>query len=103
MPWTHDPSKGREIGNETLQAVLKMYDEQPFQGYQGQHFNLPGRDVLPRPIQAPHPPMWVAATNLETYDYAARQGYGVIGVTRNSVDVTVDRRGIRGQTQSRCM
>jgi len=83
-----DPAKGREIGNEALQAILKMYDEPLFQGFEGQHFKLPKREVLPRPIQTPHPPMWVAATNLETYDHAARQGYGVIGVTRNSVEVT---------------
>lgn len=83
-----DPSKSREIGNESLRAILKMYDEEKFQGFKGEQFDLPKRDVLPRPIQKPHPPLWVAATNLETYQYAARQGFGVIGVTRNSVDVT---------------
>lgn len=83
-----DPAKSREIGNEALQAVLKMYDEERFSGYAGQHFKLPAREVLPRPIQLPHPPLWVAATNLETYTHAAKNGYGVIGVTRNSVEVT---------------
>jgi alkanesulfonate monooxygenase SsuD/methylene tetrahydromethanopterin reductase-like flavin-dependent oxidoreductase (luciferase family) len=83
-----DPSKGRAVGKESLEAILQMYDQEPFQGYKGEHFDLPKRDVLPRPIQRPHPPLWVAATNFETYEYAARQGYGVIGVTRNSVEDT---------------
>jgi alkanesulfonate monooxygenase SsuD/methylene tetrahydromethanopterin reductase-like flavin-dependent oxidoreductase (luciferase family) len=80
-----DPSNGRAVAKEALEAVLQMYDQEPFQGYQGEHFQLPKRDVIPRPIQRPHPPLWVAATNLETYEHAARQGYGVIGVTRNSM------------------
>lgn len=89
-----DPSKGREVGKEALEAIMKMYAEEPFQGYKGDHFDLPKRDVIPRPIQRPHPPLWVAATNLETYEFAARQGFGVIGVTRNSLEDTraaVDR------------
>lgn len=85
-----DPAEGRAVGRESLQAILQMFEEDPFTGFKGEHFDLPGRDVLPRVIQRPHPPLWVAATNLETYEHAARQGYGVIGVTRNSVDVTRD-------------
>ena len=83
-----DPSKGREVGKEALEAVLKMYEEELFKGYKGDHFDLPARHVTPRPIQRPHPPLWVAATNLGTYEYAGKQGFGVIGVTRNTVEET---------------
>src|SRR5262249_50595592 len=57
-------------------------------GYQGKHFKLPRRHVLPRLIQRPHPPLWIAASNLATYEHAGRQGVGVIGVTRNSIEET---------------
>jgi alkanesulfonate monooxygenase SsuD/methylene tetrahydromethanopterin reductase-like flavin-dependent oxidoreductase (luciferase family) len=40
---------------------------------------------VPRLIQRPHPPLWTAASNLETYELAARQGFGVVGVTRSSI------------------
>ena len=83
-----DPAKGREVGRESLEAIMKMYDHEMFSGYEGEHFKLPARNVIPRPIQTPHPPLWVAATNLETYDHAGRQGFGVIGVTRNSLEDT---------------
>ncbi|QCI66871.1 LLM class flavin-dependent oxidoreductase [Phreatobacter stygius] len=83
-----DPAKGRELGKESLEAILKMYEGEFFTGYKGQHFDLPARHVTPRPIQRPHPPLWIAATNLETYEFAGRQGFGVIGVTRNSQDDT---------------
>ena len=83
-----NPADGREVGKESLEAIMQMYDQERFAGYKGAHFNLPPRDVIPRPVQAPHPPLWVAATNLETYEHAGRQGFGVIGVTRNSIEET---------------
>ena len=89
-----DPANGREVGKESLEAIMQMYDHERFTGYKGAHYDLPPRDVIPRPIQAPHPPLWVAATNLETYEHAGRQGFGVIGVTRNTIAETkaaVDR------------
>ena len=75
---------GREVGREVLEAVLQMFEHEKFPGYKGKHFDLPARYVIPRPIQRPHPPLWVAASNLETYAHAGRQGMGVIGVTRNT-------------------
>jgi alkanesulfonate monooxygenase SsuD/methylene tetrahydromethanopterin reductase-like flavin-dependent oxidoreductase (luciferase family) len=79
-----DPAMGREVGREALEAVLKMFEHEHFAGYKGKHFDLPPRHVVPRPVQRPHPPLWVAASNLETFEYAGRQGLGVIGVSRNT-------------------
>lgn len=83
-----EPSEARGRGIEALNAVLAMYDEPRFKGFKSEYFDLPAREVLPRPVQEPHPPLWVAATNLSTYEHAARQGFGVIGVTRNSIEET---------------
>jgi len=65
-----------------------MFENEHFPGFKGVHFDLPARHVLPRPIQSPHPPLWIAASNLGTYEYAAKQGVGIIGVTRNSIAET---------------
>jgi alkanesulfonate monooxygenase SsuD/methylene tetrahydromethanopterin reductase-like flavin-dependent oxidoreductase (luciferase family) len=80
-----DPAEGREIAREATEAVLLTFERDPFPGYKGRHFDLPARHVLPRALQRPHPPLWIAASNFETYEHAARLGVGVIGVTRNSV------------------
>jgi alkanesulfonate monooxygenase SsuD/methylene tetrahydromethanopterin reductase-like flavin-dependent oxidoreductase (luciferase family) len=77
-----------DLANEALAAVMKMFESEHFPGFTGKHFDLPARHVLPRPIQAPHPPLWIAASNLGTYEYAAKQGVGIIGVTRNSIAET---------------
>ncbi len=83
---------------EATQAVMQMLTEQRFSGYKGKHFDLPARDVLPRPVQRPHPPLWAAASNLESYERIGRQGLGVIGVTRNSIAETRD--AIRGYREA---
>ncbi len=83
----------RERAGEATKAVMQMFAEEKFSGFKGKHFDLPARDVLPRPIQRPHPPLWAAASNLSSYEWVGRQGLGVIGVTRNSVSET--RNAIR--------
>ena len=83
-----DPAVGREVGREAMDAVLSMFENELFPGYKGQHFDLPARHVVPRPIQRPHPPIWVAASNFETWEHAGRQGFGCIGVTRNTPEET---------------
>ena len=78
------------VSDEATAAVMQMFREDPFTGFKGKYFDLPQRHVLPRVVQKPHPPLWVAASNLTSYERAGRQGVGVIGVTRNSIDETRD-------------
>ena len=42
---------------------------------------MPERNVLPKPYVKPHPPLWVAAGNPETFEKAAKMGLGVICFT----------------------
>lgn len=85
-----DRDTSRELSHEALAATLRMIRDEEFSGLEGEFFDLPARHVVPRTIQQPHPPLWIAASNLSTYEFAARQGVGVIGVTRNSIDETRD-------------
>ena len=77
-----DADYSREIGREALEAVVTMLEREHFPGYRSAHFDLPARQVVPRPIQRPHPPLWYAASNLETFARAGAAGVGVLGVTR---------------------
>ena len=43
-----------------------------------ENFSLPCRNVIPKPRQKPHPPMWIACTNRETIKVAARHGLGAL-------------------------
>jgi alkanesulfonate monooxygenase SsuD/methylene tetrahydromethanopterin reductase-like flavin-dependent oxidoreductase (luciferase family) len=39
---------------------------------------MPCRNVIPKPLQKPHPPMWMACTNRETIKLAAQLGVGAL-------------------------
>jgi alkanesulfonate monooxygenase SsuD/methylene tetrahydromethanopterin reductase-like flavin-dependent oxidoreductase (luciferase family) len=83
-----DAVSSREQANEATEAVLRMFAEEKFAGFKGKYYDLPERYVVPRVVQKPHPPLWIAASNLATYEHAAGMGVGVIGVTRNSISET---------------
>ena len=68
----------RGMFEEQLEIMLKAWNEDDFT-YQGRHYRVPEpTTVLPRPIQRPHPPIWVATQSTETLDWAARHGYGML-------------------------
>src|SRR5436190_14860675 len=75
-----DPAADRDVSREVMEAALEMFKHERFPGYDGQHIKMPPRYVLPRPIQTPHPPLWLAASTFDTYEKAASLGAGVIGV-----------------------
>jgi alkanesulfonate monooxygenase SsuD/methylene tetrahydromethanopterin reductase-like flavin-dependent oxidoreductase (luciferase family) len=54
--------------------------------YSGPHFSFPLRNVLPKPRQKPHPPLWIACSQLDTIAYAGRRGLGALGFQFVSAD-----------------
>jgi alkanesulfonate monooxygenase SsuD/methylene tetrahydromethanopterin reductase-like flavin-dependent oxidoreductase (luciferase family)/putative sterol carrier protein len=63
---------------ESLDAVTRMMVEEPFAGYAGKFISMPRRNVVPKPKQKPHPPLWVACSRRETIRLAARKGIGAL-------------------------
>jgi alkanesulfonate monooxygenase SsuD/methylene tetrahydromethanopterin reductase-like flavin-dependent oxidoreductase (luciferase family) len=74
-------SEKREKWREGLEAVCRMMAETPFQGYEGKHFKMPVRNVVPKPLQKPHPPLWLAASKPETINLAAQLGMGSLTIS----------------------
>jgi alkanesulfonate monooxygenase SsuD/methylene tetrahydromethanopterin reductase-like flavin-dependent oxidoreductase (luciferase family) len=81
----HTPSETKAVWEEALRAICAMFLHDPFPGWQGKYYQLPQRDILPKPIQKPHPPLWVAATSPSTFAEAAQLGLGVLGLVRLGV------------------
>jgi len=69
----------KEAWEEATRECLRMLSETPYPGYNGASFSMPERNIIPKPRQAPHPPVWVAAARRETAMIAARLGMGAIG------------------------
>ncbi|MQC19361.1 MAG: LLM class flavin-dependent oxidoreductase [Chloroflexi bacterium] len=69
-----DVVQGRAIFNESLEVLLKAWTETDFT-YEGQHVRVPQpTTVVPRPLQQPHPPLWLAGNSPESFDLAALHG-----------------------------
>jgi len=64
--------------DEALDAITRMFAEEPFAGYQGRFIWMPPRNVVPKPSQRPHPPLWVACSRRESILTAARKGIGAL-------------------------
>jgi alkanesulfonate monooxygenase SsuD/methylene tetrahydromethanopterin reductase-like flavin-dependent oxidoreductase (luciferase family) len=68
----------RAMALETAEQIANMMVLDPYPGYTSDTFSMPCRNVLPKPRQKPHPPMWMACTNRETIKVAARNGLGAL-------------------------
>jgi len=76
------PAKNkRDLSLEAAEQIANMMVMDPYPGYEGQGFSMPCRNVLPKPYQKPHPPMWMACTNRKTIEVAARNGLGALAFT----------------------
>jgi alkanesulfonate monooxygenase SsuD/methylene tetrahydromethanopterin reductase-like flavin-dependent oxidoreductase (luciferase family)/putative sterol carrier protein len=73
-----DRDSKRAQWQEGLDAITRMFAEQPFAGYDGEFVSMPPRNVIPKPKQRPHPPLWVACSRRETIQLAARNGIGAL-------------------------
>ena len=73
-----DPKCKREMWAECTRETAKMMVQSPYAGYDGQYFSMPPRNVLPKPLQSPHPPPWVACSSRDSLRYAARYGLGAL-------------------------
>ncbi|MGH0033489.1 MAG: LLM class flavin-dependent oxidoreductase [Myxococcota bacterium] len=68
----------RDMWREAVEQTCNMMVMDPYPGYDGDSFSMPCRNVVPKPVQKPHPPLWVACSNRDTIHLAARLGVGAL-------------------------
>jgi alkanesulfonate monooxygenase SsuD/methylene tetrahydromethanopterin reductase-like flavin-dependent oxidoreductase (luciferase family) len=68
----------RDAWLEGLRVALRCMTETPFTGHDGRFVSLPPRNVVPKPVQSPHPPLWVACSRRDTILMAAEKGMGAL-------------------------
>jgi len=73
-----DRETKRAQWEEMLPVVARMMVEEPFAGADGRFLSMPQRNVIPKPLQKPHPPLWVACSRRETIRLAAEKGIGAL-------------------------
>jgi alkanesulfonate monooxygenase SsuD/methylene tetrahydromethanopterin reductase-like flavin-dependent oxidoreductase (luciferase family) len=69
--------ESREQWQEALEIIPRMWERRRF-SHQGRHYQIPERDVIPKPVQDPHPPIWMAGTSPDSWALAAKNGIGML-------------------------
>jgi alkanesulfonate monooxygenase SsuD/methylene tetrahydromethanopterin reductase-like flavin-dependent oxidoreductase (luciferase family) len=71
-----ESEESRSMFLEQLELMRKAWSEDDFT-HDGRYWQLrEPLTVLPRPLQQPHPPIWMAIQSLPTLDWVASQGFG---------------------------
>jgi alkanesulfonate monooxygenase SsuD/methylene tetrahydromethanopterin reductase-like flavin-dependent oxidoreductase (luciferase family) len=78
-----DPDSTKRDWDEYVRVLPRMWTEERF-SWEGSCFSMPERAVLPKPVQQPHPPLWVTVTSPGTEIDAADRGLGCLGVAAAS-------------------
>ena len=73
-----DPAQKKLMWAEATEQTANMMTMTPYPGFKGDYFSMPARNVIPKPAQKPHPPIWLACSNRETIHVAARNGVGAL-------------------------
>jgi alkanesulfonate monooxygenase SsuD/methylene tetrahydromethanopterin reductase-like flavin-dependent oxidoreductase (luciferase family) len=73
-----DREHKRAMWEESVEQAANMLSMTPYPGFKGEHFEMPCRNVIPKPYQKPHPPLWLGCSRRETIHRAARHGLGVL-------------------------
>jgi alkanesulfonate monooxygenase SsuD/methylene tetrahydromethanopterin reductase-like flavin-dependent oxidoreductase (luciferase family) len=74
-----DPDDTKKTWDEFVRALPKLWGD-GHASWEGSAFSMPERNVIPKPVQKPHPPMWVTVTSPGTECDAADRGLGCLGV-----------------------
>jgi alkanesulfonate monooxygenase SsuD/methylene tetrahydromethanopterin reductase-like flavin-dependent oxidoreductase (luciferase family) len=74
-----DPDSTKKDWDEYVRALPRMWMQDRL-SWEGTCFSMPERAVLPKPLQEPHPPLWVTVTSPGTELDAADRGIGCLGV-----------------------
>lgn len=81
----------KQMWEEATRECVKMLADTPYEGTEGAYFGMPSRNVIPKPLQKPHPPLWVASSRRETTMVAARLGMGSLGFAFETPDEAQER------------
>src|SRR5690606_17166704 len=74
----------------SLRAIVAMWRTEAF-SWNGESFRIPERNIIPKPVQKPHPPLWLACTNPETQRRAGELGLGSIAFLYAGLEDVAER------------
>ena len=73
-----DREQKTRMWREGTEQAANMLAMTPYPGFEGEYFSMPCRNVVPKPMQKPHPPLWMGCSRRESILRAARSGVGAL-------------------------
>ena len=81
------------IWEESLQMIPNIWTQEIY-SHEGKYFNVPEREVIPKPFQKPHPPLWSACSQDDTFQRAGELGIGCLCNVLGQYDAVEKRIGV---------
>ncbi len=75
-----EPSTTREELVEAMRMIPKMWTQESFE-WDSALLHIPNKNVIPKPLQKPHPPLWQTCGSPESFHLAGKLGVGALGTT----------------------
>ncbi len=80
---------------EAVDIVLAAWNNERLT-WQGDYWQFADIEVLPKPLQQPHPPTWIAAGSLDAMRWAASRGHSIMmGPHTHAQDIAQQREAYR--------
>jgi alkanesulfonate monooxygenase SsuD/methylene tetrahydromethanopterin reductase-like flavin-dependent oxidoreductase (luciferase family) len=84
--------ESRERFEEALEIVVRAWTRERF-SFEGRHFTIPEVRVIPKPLQQPHPPLYVVCVSPDTIENTALRGLPMLNsLLRGPIDPLVQQR-----------
>lgn len=71
------PEQSYERFRENVDIVLRAWREERL-NYDGKFHRFHDLEVLPKPLQQPHPPVWIASSSPDAIRWSASQGHAIL-------------------------
>ncbi len=84
-----DPRETRDRWEEAITMLPQIWQADEF-SWEGNFWNVPTRRVLPRVFQKPHPRMYLACTQADSFRLAAEKGIGVLSSSSYAVEILAE-------------
>ena len=85
-----NPADTKAQWEEAISMIPRMWTEDTF-SHEGRFYSIPPRKVIPKPVQTPHPPLWVACSQPDSFRAAGEMGLGVLCFNLAGYDQMAER------------
>jgi len=72
-----DQSRSKDIFRESVEIIQRAWTEERF-SYEGEFYQFADLSVYPKPVQQPHPPIWMASLSQDTFEMCGQFGFNLL-------------------------